>query len=189
MKSSTTKMDCSFLNSLSRGKAKPPNPMPPAHSIPVVFFAFTDYLRSGHSSKSIGHLLEFHYFEQSMEPEETTACPVPRWTLIKQQLNNLPPAQFLAQVAARPDAILIDVRTPEEFDDFHLPNARLFNYLSAEHWDELEPLDREVTYFVYCRSGRRSLRTCILMQNGGFTDVYNLDGGLNTMHAQNLLHL
>lgn len=114
--------------------------------------------------------------------EDPNTCPIPRWQLLKRELNNLTPAEFLQQLETQPQAILLDVRTDSEYADFHLPGARLFNYLTPDHWDQLEQLDPSATYFVYCRSGRRSLRTCTLMKNGGFRQVYNLDGGLNAMN-------
>ena len=50
--------------------------------------------------------------------------------------------------------------------------------LSIMHYEDLENLDHTQTYLIYCRSGRRSLRTCVLMQNSGFGNVFNLEEGL-----------
>ncbi|RMD73776.1 MAG: rhodanese-like domain-containing protein [Bacteroidetes bacterium] len=78
----------------------------------------------------------------------------------------------------RPGVVLLDVRRPDEFAMGHLPGARNLDYLGEPFIDELEQLDPDKTYLVYCNSGRRSLRTCVLMKNGGFRHVFNLDGGL-----------
>lgn len=102
-----------------------------------------------------------------------------RWQLLKQQLNNLPPKAFQRAVQEDANGVLIDVRRPEEFASGYIAGARNLDYLAYDFWDEVEQLDGEKNYYVYCRSGRRSLRACTLMQNGGFKNVFHLDGGLN----------
>ena len=104
-------------------------------------------------------------------------CEVSRWKQLKNQLNNLEPAEF-ARVVEEQRGIIIDVRTPEEYAAGHLSGAINLDYFSYEFWDEIEKLDPEAPYYIYCRSARRSIRACTLMRNGGFTQVYNLEGGL-----------
>jgi rhodanese-related sulfurtransferase len=111
--------------------------------------------------------------------EQPPACPVSRWDLLKQQLDNLDAAAF-RQKMAEPGVVLVDVRTQAEYTAFHLPGAIHLDYFAPEFIDRLETLDPGATYLVYCRSGRRSTRACTLMRNGGFTEVYNLTEGLNT---------
>ena len=107
-----------------------------------------------------------------------SSCPISRWQQLKQQLNNLAPAAFLEAIRNTPGAIVVDVRTAEEYAAEHLPGAINLDYLAPGFWDEVEQLDPHRPYFVYCRSCRRSIRACTLMRNGGFAQVYNLDGGL-----------
>lgn len=104
-------------------------------------------------------------------------CEVSRWKLLKSQLNNLHPEEFQKGFASK-DAILVDVRTAEEFATGHLPGAMNLDYFAYEFIDRLEELDVDANYFVYCRSSRRSLRACTLMRNGGFKNIFHLDGGL-----------
>lgn len=106
-------------------------------------------------------------------------CKVSRWQLLKSQLNNLEPGTFWQKYKAVPDAVLIDCRKAEEFCQGKLEGAINIDYLDYDFWDKIERLDPSKTYFVYCRSGRRSLRACTLMRNGGFQQIFNLDGGLN----------
>lgn len=106
-------------------------------------------------------------------------CEVPRWHLLKQQLNNLTPEEFQRALQETPDAVLIDVRTPAEFEAGHIPGAVNINYLAYDFWDQMEQLDVERTYFIYCRTARRSVRTCTLMRNSGFKNIFHLDGGWN----------
>ena len=106
------------------------------------------------------------------------SCQIRRWDLLKQQLKNLKPTDFQEAIANTPNAILIDCRTASEFDHSHLEHAMNIDYLDYDFLDKLEALDTKETYLVYCRTGRRSVRTCMLMKNSGFEDIYNLDGGL-----------
>lgn len=111
-----------------------------------------------------------------MTPE---VCEIPRWQQLKRQLNNFNPADFKAALADTPNAVLIDVRTKVEYNAGHIPGAVNIDYLSYDFWDRMEQLDPERTYFIYCRTARRSVRTCTLMRNGGFKKIYHLDGGWN----------
>ena len=114
--------------------------------------------------------------------EET--CKVSRWQLLKQKLNNLPPEVFKKAVETDANGVLIDVRRPEEFATGYIAGAKNLDYLAYDFWDEVEQLDGTKNYYVYCRSGRRSLRACTLMQNGGFQNVFHLDGGLNAWEEE-----
>lgn len=106
-------------------------------------------------------------------------CKISRWSILKGQLNNLTPEEFKTAVESTESAVVIDCRKPEELQTGKLFDALHVNYLGEKFLDQLESLDSEKQYFVYCRSGRRSLRTCTLFKNGGIKNVYNLDGGLN----------
>ena len=107
------------------------------------------------------------------------SCKTPRWQMLKAQLNNLVPQQFLEVLQNSNKPIVIDVRTPQEFLIGHIPNAMNIDYLSDDLWERLEGLPKDSDYLIYCRSGRRSIRTCTLMKNGGFDSqkIYNLEGG------------
>lgn len=112
--------------------------------------------------------------------ESNNTCKISRWQILKAQLNNLTPEAFLQMVNQTPGAVVIDVRTQAEYEEGNLFDAINIDYLAYDFWDRIEKLDPHRPYFIYCRSGRRSIRTCTLMKNGGFDQVYNLDGGLNT---------
>ena len=117
--------------------------------------------------------------------ENDSACNIRRWDILKRQLSNLEPEEFLAKYQDQAiDAALIDVRTPEEFHSGTLDGAMNMDFLGKDYWDTFEALDKSKPVFVFCRSGRRSVRTAMFMKNGGFNVVYNLDGGLNALRAQ-----
>ncbi len=105
-------------------------------------------------------------------------CEMPRWQLLKSSLVNLDPVAFKEMLEGREGVVLIDVRTSEEVQTYRLEGSLHLDYLGPGFLDALEDLDREATYLLYCRSGRRSVRTGVLMKNWGFNHVINLDGGL-----------
>ena len=84
------------------------------------------------------------------------------------------------ELLAEPPAGLavLDVRTPEEFTEGHLSGAANLDFYAAEFVDQLDALDKDQPYFVYCRSGNRSGQTMDIMRDLGFTEVYELDGGI-----------
>ncbi|NND07858.1 MAG: rhodanese-like domain-containing protein [Saprospiraceae bacterium] len=110
-----------------------------------------------------------------------STCVIPRWQLLKQDLINLDADAFLQAVEQHKNAVLLDVRTKQEFDSGSLPGAKHLNYFSYSFLDELEQLDRSRTYFLFCRTGRRSVRAGILMKNWGFQKLVHLDGGLTAL--------
>jgi len=107
------------------------------------------------------------------------SCKTPRWQALKSQLNNLEPKQFIEKLASNAPTVLIDVRTADEFYLSHIDGAINIDYLYENFWDEIEKLSNDIYIFVYCRTGRRSIRACTLMRNGGFDKdrIFNLDGG------------
>ena len=111
---------------------------------------------------------------------KVTVCKTPRWQLLKEQIQNLNPKEFKAKIDTIADAVLIDVRSPAEHVVNPLPNSLNINYLGEGFWEQMEQLDTSKTYLIYCRTGRRSLRACTLMKNGGFDQnkIFNLDGGM-----------
>lgn len=78
------------------------------------------------------------------------------------------------------NAVLLDVRTEEEVAEKAIPGSvHIDFYKGQEFLDGLEQLDKSKNYYVYCRSGNRSGQTCLLMQQIGFQNTYNLVGGMN----------
>jgi len=105
-------------------------------------------------------------------------CSIPRWQELKAQLNNKDYKDFIASYNTSNDGILLDVRTADEFKEGSINGARHFDYLVEDLADQLETLDPTKSYYIFCRTGRRSLRVCVLMKNAGFTKVVNLENGM-----------
>lgn len=71
---------------------------------------------------------------------------------------------------------ILDVRTPEEFADEHLPGAVNIDIHEEDFPERIRKLDRTRTYLVHCKSGGRSRAAVELMVEMGFTRVYNVSG-------------
>ena len=74
---------------------------------------------------------------------------------------------------------LVDVRTPEEFNEGHIDGAVNINFYDATFDSDIQKLNKDKTVMVYCRSGGRSSNAMNKMVGMGFSKVYNLTGGFN----------
>ena len=74
--------------------------------------------------------------------------------------------------------IVLDIRTPEEFDEVRLADAVNVDYYDADFADQLDALDKNDPYVMYCRSGNRSSDAVKTMKELGFVEVYEIDGGI-----------
>ena len=87
--------------------------------------------------------------------------------------------QWEQQQVAATNAVILDVRSQEEFDQGHIPQAQLLDIRQPQAFmDGIAELDRNKTYFVYCRSGARSAQACQLMKQHGIVNCFNLLGGI-----------
>ena len=73
--------------------------------------------------------------------------------------------------------ILLDVRTPMEFNEGHIENAKNIDISNSNFESELDKLDKDQTVFVYCAIGVRSTKAANLLRKKGFKHVFDLDGG------------
>jgi rhodanese-related sulfurtransferase len=77
-----------------------------------------------------------------------------------------------------PEFVILDVRTVPEFEEAHLPEAMNLDFFSENFKEELAKKDKNKIYLVYCKSGKRSLNSVKIMEEMGFKEVYNLEGGI-----------
>ena len=84
------------------------------------------------------------------------------------------------------DFIIIDVRTPEEYASGRIEKAINLDYYSETFADELDKLDKDKTYLIYCRSANRSGKALDMMAELGFAEVYNMLGGMVRWEAVGL---
>lgn len=91
---------------------------------------------------------------------------------------DLDSSEFSSKLKEDNNSVLIDVRTPREYNDGHIPNSILINIYEPDFADEIQKLDKDKNYFLYCRSGNRSYHAGMLMKQLGFKYVYNLSAGI-----------
>ncbi len=76
------------------------------------------------------------------------------------------------------ELVVLDVRTAEEFAGGHLDGAVMIDFYAEDFADQLANLDPDASYLLYCRSGNRSGQTRAMMEELGFTDVSDIEGGI-----------
>ncbi|MDD7885396.1 rhodanese-like domain-containing protein [Flavivirga sp. 57AJ16] len=74
--------------------------------------------------------------------------------------------------------LLIDVRTPKEFKGGHIEGAQNIDLFSATFDSDIEKLDKTKPVILYCKSGGRSAKSGRKLLNAGFTEIYDLRGGI-----------
>ena len=74
--------------------------------------------------------------------------------------------------------VVLDIRTPEEFNEARLANSINIDYYDADFAEQLDGLDKNDPYVMYCRSGNRSSDAVKTMKELGFVEVYEIDGGI-----------
>lgn len=93
------------------------------------------------------------------------------------EVEVLEPQAFIERVKADTSAIILDVRQPEEFAEGHLAQAINLDWLNQTVFiNGLAKLNKQKTYYVYCRSGRRSQAAAGKLKAEGF-QVVDLKGG------------
>ncbi len=84
------------------------------------------------------------------------------------------------------NAVLLDVRTPEEFKSGYIAGATNLDFNAADFSKQIAKLPKDKTYFIYCRSGNRSGKAMKMMAEGGFKKLRNLSGGVIDWSAEKL---
>lgn len=76
------------------------------------------------------------------------------------------------------DVTVIDVRTPGEYQSGHIQGAMLMDVTNGSFDAKIAEIDKEQPVYIYCRSGSRSANAMRKMKAMGFTEVYDLNGGV-----------
>lgn len=71
---------------------------------------------------------------------------------------------------------ILDVRTPEEYQEGHIPKA--VNLPLQDLENQVSTLDKNKTYVIVCRSGNRSGQASEILVSKGFSQIYNMEGGM-----------
>ncbi len=94
--------------------------------------------------------------------------------------------ELLSTHAQDPSFIALDVRTPAEYGTGHLPAAVNIDLYAPDFRKQVEALDKDKSYFVYCQNGNRSPKAAELMHSLGFKHVYDIQGGITAWQDNGL---
>ena len=83
--------------------------------------------------------------------------------------------QGIVEYHAASDALLLDVRSPEEYREGHIPGSQ---NLPLQLLDKLPAVveNKEIELFVYCRSGARSRQAVEILKSMGYVNAHNIGG-------------
>ena len=98
----------------------------------------------------------------------------------------LAPQDFKSELLSSSNAVLVDVRKPEELPEGVIAGAINLDFTDSAFTTKISELDKEKTYFVYCKSGKRSADAVKQMEEAGFEHIYTLEGGLKNWVDQGL---
>lgn len=97
-----------------------------------------------------------------------------------------PAFEFIQKNRRSSDFVVLDIRTPQEFQNGHIEGAINIDYRSPTFGADLDRLEKTKTYFVYCRIGRRSGDAIGIMIRKGFTSIYRTPGDIVAWRAAGL---
>lgn len=101
-------------------------------------------------------------------------------------LETVAPESAATIIEETPEAIVLDIRTPEEFGDGIIEGAVNIDFYEADFATNLDALDKDATYVVYCRSDNRSGQAMDTFADLGFQQVSEIDGGIVNWYEQGL---
>lgn len=95
-------------------------------------------------------------------------------------IRNIDGAELATVVREEPDALLLDVRTPEEYAAEKVRGARHINVLDDSFQERVSQAypDKEAPIYIYCKSGSRSMKAATLLEDMGYTHIFNVTGGI-----------
>ena len=119
-------------------------------------------------------------------PGATEAPPQQTTTQIIENVTPQEAFTLIQENESNPDFVILDVRTAEEVADGYIENAINIDFYSETFRDELNRLDKNKTYLIYCQSGNRSGKALNIMEELNFREVYNVSGGIVGWQAEGL---
>jgi rhodanese-related sulfurtransferase len=96
------------------------------------------------------------------------------------ECRELDPDECYSRIKAKDNTrcVLIDVRTSREFHESRIPGAINIDFFSPSFRDQIKSRNPDNSYIVYCQKGTRGKKCMEFMKESGFTEVYNIAGGI-----------
>jgi len=114
----------------------------------------------------------------SLEESEKGCSSVEVSVGANSDIHNLVSPQDFKEKLDSGEFILVDIRTPKEFDAEKISGAINIDFYNQNFEDEVDSLDKSKKYLYYCRTGHRSGLAGNLAEKLGFNEVYELEGGI-----------
>ena len=89
----------------------------------------------------------------------------------------LSPEEFKEHISKK-KVQLVDVRTPREYKASHIKGAKNIDFYSGNFASEFNKLNKNKPLYIYCRTGSRSRHASNKLADIGFTEIYDLQGGI-----------
>jgi rhodanese-related sulfurtransferase len=106
----------------------------------------------------------------------STAAPV----------ETVAPAAAAEIITTESNEIVLDIRTPEEYNEGIIEGAINIDFYADDFAQQLDTLDKDAHYVVYCNSGNRSGQANSTFEELGFTNVTEIEGGITNWYAEGL---
>lgn len=90
------------------------------------------------------------------------------------------------KLVAEKKVIVLDVRTPGEFNKGRIAGAKNIDFLAPDFERRIEALDKSKSYLVHCATGGRSTHSLLLFKKHNFQSIYHLDGGFKAWEKAGL---
>lgn len=95
------------------------------------------------------------------------------------QIKNVDVDAFKKEVSTlEENEVLLDVRSKQEVKAGYIEGMMNIDFYSDDFEAEIDKLDKAKTYYVYCAAGGRSMKAANMMEEKGFKNLYNLNGGI-----------
>ena len=101
-------------------------------------------------------------------------------------LHTVDATTFSEKLKTAKNPQLLDVRTPQEFAQDHIDQAININWNGEDFVAKASAYDKSQPIFVYCKIGGRSIQAATKLVELGFTEVYNLEGGIMKWNASGM---
>lgn len=104
-------------------------------------------------------------------------------------IRDVTPAEAERTIAANRENsnfLLLDIRTPKEFDDERIAGASNVDFYSKKFLEDITKIERGKKVILYCRTGNRSTKALQTMRELGFLDVMHLSTGISGWKADGL---